>query len=89
MNKQGVPCKPSPAPPRPGNPPAFPETYTGSTEGLEWTGYREGMTLRDYFAGQVLNGLSSNTNAFMNTNSETTADICYSQADEMLKARGL
>jgi len=44
-------------------------------------------SLRDYFAGQVLAGLSSNTNAFMNTNSKTIADICYSQADEMLKAR--
>jgi hypothetical protein len=49
----------------------------------DWEGYEDGMTLRDYFAGQALIGI-------------TPVDISYTQmaerayyiADAMLEARG-
>ena len=54
----------------------------------------EGMTLRDYFAGQVLVGLlASEAEGFTiiteedKTNEETIASIAYKFADAMLKAR--
>ena len=45
-----------------------------------------GMTLRDYFAGQALAGLSAQT-AFATEPSETLASWSYQQADAMLAAR--
>jgi hypothetical protein len=46
----------------------------------------DGMTLRDYFAGQALAGILSNNSAY--SDPETHARLAYSHADAMLKARG-
>jgi len=42
-----------------------------------------GMTLRDYFAGQAMNGWQDVTH-----NDTAIARACYDTADAMLKARG-
>lgn len=47
--------------------------------------YREGMLLRDYFAGQAL--LSMRYNGA--TQYKDDAEACYKMADAMLKARQL
>jgi hypothetical protein len=44
-----------------------------------------GMTLRDYFAGQVLGGISHTGGVW--EYSTTTAEYAYRIADAMLKAR--
>jgi hypothetical protein len=62
---------------------------------------RKGMTLRDWFAGQALNGSLASQNpksfwAFAGNPDETNSDkakkgiavLCYEIADAMLKARG-
>lgn len=46
---------------------------------------REGMSLRDYFAGQTLAGLCANTN--YDWSWEESARQSYRAADAMLKAR--
>jgi hypothetical protein len=48
--------------------------------------WEEGMTLRDYFAGQALIGLLSDGKHFMFT-SRDGAKRAYDMADAMLKAR--
>jgi hypothetical protein len=45
-----------------------------------------GMTLRDWFAGQVLAGLCADPDMGSNT-ADAIAGSAYSLADEMLKAR--
>ena len=63
--------------------PAFPtrmEFQTGRSE--KTTADYKGMTLRDYFAGQVLSGCAE----WAETRKEA-ADHAYSVADAMLKAR--
>lgn len=55
---------------------AFPYTGAGS----------EGMSLRDYFAAQALNGLASITGVDWGSKAEV-ARICYDLADAMMKAR--
>jgi len=59
----------------PENPPAFPrdERYLG----------HNGMSLRDWFAGQALVGFMAGT-AFPSLPSEVRAKACYSLADAML-----
>jgi len=47
--------------------------------------YRDGMTLRDYFAAQALSGLI-NYSPEPNEH-ESIARLCYSLADAMMKAR--
>jgi hypothetical protein len=47
--------------------------------------YRLGMTLRDYFAGQVLAGILANNSAY--SDPEAHARLAYSHADAMLKVR--
>lgn len=61
------------------NPPAFPrdERYLG----------HNGMTLRDWFAGQALVGFMANTNRPM-TMAKDDAAWCFAIADAMLAARG-
>ncbi len=49
------------------------------------TWHFQGMTLRDYFAGQVLIGLSIGRNGKSDAHD---AELSYSLADAMLKARG-
>jgi hypothetical protein len=57
--------------------PAFP-TQTGSS----------GMTLRDWFAGQVLRGFISDPDVRLNDESiPQIAKTCYEMADAMLEAR--
>ena len=44
-----------------------------------------GMTLRDYFAGQIVRGFMQQE--FTTPTYEKMADACYKLADAMLKAR--
>ncbi len=60
--------------------PAFPVIDPGS--GLYW----HGLTIRDWFAGQVLAGIASDPE-FNNMSYEITAQIAYAQADAMMTAR--
>ncbi|EAB7491310.1 hypothetical protein IU534_003162 [Salmonella enterica] len=67
--------------------PAFPEPV------MDFAQYR-GMTLRDYFAGKVLQGvMASGTSMSIGTNHEEAmldmARAFYSMADAMIKAREL
>jgi len=48
---------------------------------------QEGMSLRDWFAGQVLTGTIAGGNVGINTTYEDLARVCYRQADAMLEAR--
>lgn len=62
--------------------PAFPAT---NHHGHKLTG----MTLRDYFAAKAMQGfLSSLEEPFSPEEFERLAEIFYSMADKMLKARG-
>ena len=59
--------------------PAFP------TEHTDTSGLYDGMTLRDYFAGEALKSCGFTTKPY-----DTTAEVaktCYAMADAMLKAR--
>jgi len=86
--------------------PAFPQpnhivdTDRGREEARGWM-QDSGMTLRDWFAGQALNGSLASQNpksfwAFAGNPDETNSDkakkgiavLCYEIADAMLKARG-
>lgn len=63
--------------------PAFPAVMHPSQD---HDGQMNGMTLRDYFAGQALAGAWSNE-SFTDTQLSILADQAYRQADAMLKAR--
>jgi hypothetical protein len=64
--------------------PAFPSTQYAN--GISPSGHSEGMTLRDYFAAKVMQGVVSNglplTSAY-----PLIAVRVYEMADAMLKAR--
>lgn len=64
--------------------PAFPSAY-GTTNG------NDGLTMRDYFAGQALAGVwAGRESDFVKISAPTTTDVavaCYAIADAMLKAR--
>ena len=60
--------------------PAFPRA------GSDYVKAQEGMSLRDWFAGQVLQGLASNEERWVSAN-EVIAKACYEAADAMLQAR--
>ncbi|TYD05500.1 hypothetical protein NHG68_15440 [Enterobacter sp. Z1] len=65
------------------NEPAFPIPAT------EYHGMDSGMTLRDYFAANVINGILSDPNAgLLEDDLSRYANIAYKAADAMLKARG-
>ena len=71
---------------KPENPNAFP--------GMEVNGnfFKEGMTLRDYFAAKVMQGTLSTSNMkYPNSKKEleSLAEISYTIADAMLKQREL
>lgn len=54
----------------------------------EYHGMDSGMTLRDYFAAKVLNGILSDPNAgLLEDDLSRYANIAYKAADAMLKAR--
>ena len=71
--------------------PAFPQTYVDK-EYNPYTIDTTGMTLRDYFAGQVAIGAMSqycwNGDRFNDPTPEDIAQEAYRIADAMLKARG-
>ena len=65
------------------NPPAFPlHNHGAQTLGLHVTG----MTLRDYFAAKVMQGICASDPVSTMTN-ERIATESYDLADAMLKAR--
>lgn len=66
--------------------PAFP-TKNYKAVVPEATGYAEGMTLRDYFAGKAMQGLLSDPDWRQDMDYEETAYAAHKQADAMLKAR--
>lgn len=47
-----------------------------------------GMTLRDYFAAKVLGGQAQWRSLTSVEAQEELADVCYSMADAMMRARG-
>ncbi len=62
--------------------PAFPIIHSGIVQ-------REGMTLRDWFAGMALQGLCrACTDGWQSFAEEAMSKRCYEQADSMLKERG-
>lgn len=55
----------------------------------EYKRIQSGMTLRDYFAAKVINGILSDPDAgLMDDDLERYARIAYKAADAMLKVRG-
>lgn len=63
---------------KPENPPAFPVC-------TDFSRVNDGMTLRDWFAGQALMGRNVTPRAYKRW--EDLAADCYEQADAMLAAR--
>jgi hypothetical protein len=66
--------------------PAFPVQPYSSTS-TQWSDGSEGMTLRDYFAGQALTGLLANSGGNRGWGTKNWAVESYCFADAMLKAR--
>ncbi len=69
------------------NPSAFPRTLQKE---YDTNIHEPGMTLRDYFAGQALNGELSTSFGQWNNNisgARACAEKCYRFADAMLKER--
>jgi hypothetical protein len=67
--------------------PAFPATRIISINGtIAGEAVLDGMTLRDWFAGQALAGMLANS-SYDEETFETTAEMSYMQADAMLAAR--
>lgn len=66
--------------------PAFPRAATPHQTSGVIHGPRDGMSLRDYFAGQALVGLSANP-VWSDASWERTAEAAYEAADAMLEAR--
>jgi hypothetical protein len=63
--------------------PAFPQAVYNMKGGYDITG---GMSLRDYFAAQAMQGLGSQLSIYSVTVDEV-AELSYRQADAMLKER--
>jgi hypothetical protein len=61
---------------------AFPMAIPAGCEG-----YEDGMTLRDYFAGQALLGILSGRDPDSEFVHSRLAGVCYKYADAMLEAR--
>ena len=62
--------------------PAFPVRW----EDMAHSNSHHGMTLRDWFAGQALSGMSAHKDSAKWEMHEITAD-CYAYADAMIAAR--
>ena len=63
--------------------------FPGLAQNEQKVDINEGMTLRDYFAGQALQGMLSNTDIdFFATGYEYYAKEAYRLADAMLAERG-
>ena len=71
--------------------PAFPslKTTVNKSPGVYTSEVEPGMTLRDYFAAQVIQGMYANSNNFNSTLNtvDYKAKMAYDMADAMLKAR--
>lgn len=65
----------------PENPSAFPVPNDANVNG------QEGMTLRDWFAGQALSGMLSDGEMTENGGALFLPDLAYAFADKMLAAR--
>ena len=78
----------SPTPPNDGGP-AFPGFWLEGSAGGGWTwkSVHEGMSLRDYFAGQLLCSVGYANISGQPIYRESAANVCYEMADAMLKAR--
>lgn len=73
---------------KPENPPAFPLADHYSHDGIPLSEGSQGMTLRDWFAGQALQGLCAQSQIHaMSHRSEDTASKAYRLADAMLAQR--
>ena len=66
--------------------PAFPCETIGTDDHGEYRIPAQGMSLRDYFAAKVLQGLMASPNLQV-TDYMRIAEDAYEQADAMLKAR--
>jgi hypothetical protein len=66
---------------------AFPTGIITNDKGVI-IGGSNGMTLRDYFAAQALNGICANQDNRVYGNATEFATSSYRLADAMLKARG-
>jgi len=53
-----------------------------------WDSIQDGMTLRDYFAGQAMLGLLSGREPDTEFAYRSLGEISYCYADAMIKARG-
>ncbi|WNO06000.1 hypothetical protein [Rhodoferax mekongensis] len=62
--------------------PAFPSEHSRCQNGRE-----DGMTLRDYFAGEALSGLVASCTNDQEVTPRLAAKWCYEMADAMLEAR--
>lgn len=70
--------------------PAFPQTDMLMNLGFPDIKVREvtgGLSIRDWFAGMALQGVLSNSDAFVRMNDQQVAACAYSAADAMLAAR--
>lgn len=67
--------------------PAYPMPSGPEPRDKSTTHYNEGMSLRDWFAGQALVGLIANDSASANNTHSQDARFCYGAADAMLAAR--
>ena len=67
---------------KPYNPSAFPTVLP-----KDWDSVNEGMTLRDWFAGQALTGLLAGRQPNNTYPAEHLAETSYAMADVMLAAR--
>ena len=70
--------------PKPNDMPAFPSEYWDSLSATEKN--HPGMTLRDWFAGQVISG-NINDSPDYDSDCRAIAELAYKIADAMLKAR--
>ena len=67
--------------------PAFPVAPTLNPDGTVWYHGKDGMSLRDWFAGMALQGVLSNSDAFAKMKDQQVAECAYAAADAMLAAR--
>ena len=70
---------------KPNNPPAFPRPISHDATPIQ----QDGMTLRDYFAGQVIGTLIANNFKYSENYypGEQRVEVAYQIADLMLKER--
>ena len=69
--------------------PAFPRPMSQDGDGSRAEAFvaQDGMSLRDWFAGQALAGFSAN-HRWLADSWVDTAEAAYRQADAMIRARG-